>query len=49
MQEECQLLVRKDQRLLQRDKEQQEAQRLEEMDLHKNQPMAKLQELVEEI
>ena len=49
MQEECQLLVRKDQRLLQRDKEQQEAQRQEEMDLHKNQLMDKLQELVEEI
>ena len=47
MQEECQLLVRKDQRLLQRDKEQQEAQRLEEMGLHKNQLMAKLQELAE--
>lgn len=47
MQEECQLLVRKDQRLLRRDKEQQEAQRQEEMGLHKNQLMAKLQELVE--
>jgi ABC-type Zn2+ transport system substrate-binding protein/surface adhesin len=47
MQEECQLLVRKDQRLQQRDKEQQEAQRQEEMGLHKNQLMAKLQELVE--
>lgn len=40
MQEECQLLARKDQ-LLQRDKEQQE---LEVMDPHKNQLMVELQE-----
>lgn len=46
MQEECQLLVRKDQ-WLQRDKEQQEALKLEEMDLHKNQHMAKHQEWAE--
>jgi len=44
MQEECQLQVRKDQ-LLQRDKEQPEAQR--ELVPHKSQPMAVLQEPLE--
>ena len=45
MQEECQLWVRKDQRL-ERDKAQPEAQKLEELH-HKNQLTDKLQESVE--